>query len=557
MGKVECPWHILQLFSRPVIHNPVIPGFNPDPSFVRVGEDYYIVNSTFEWFPGVQIHHSRDLVNWCLIGHALTRRSQLDLRGIVGSGGVWAPSLSYHDGQFWLIYTNIRYWGKGQPFKDIGIYLTTAKEILGPWSEPIALNSIGFDPSLFHDDDGRKWLVNMVWDFRKGHYRFGGIVLQEYDHALRQLVGPMYKILDKQNILTEGPNLYKRDGWYYLMLAEGGTGWNHGISMARSRSITGPYELDPQCSVITARDNALLPLQKAGHGELVETPSGEWYMAHLASRPLRLTPEVSPHKTPDGARTGWCCILGRETCIQKVEWSSDGWLRLATGGADALVDVPAPVGHEPMPWPAAPERDDFTEENLDVHWSSLRDPVDPTWLSLAERPGWLRMRGRDSLASLFFQSLIAKRLTGFVCTVEACLEFEPDNFTQMAGLICYYDTRQHYYLRVTHDEARGKVLGIVLTDDGVYDELLDSQIDVGDWPRIFLRAEINHEQLQFGASSDGCHWQPIGPVLEMAKLSDDYGSTLRFTGAMIGICAQDVGGTLKHADFDYFEMKYR
>jgi len=539
-----------------MIQNPVIPGFNPDPSFVRVGDDYYIVNSTFEWFPGVQIHHSRDLVNWRLIGHALTRRSQLDLRGIVGSGGVWAPSLSHHDSQFWLVYTNIRYWGKGQPFKDIGIYLTTAKDILGPWSEPVVLNSIGFDPSLFHDDDGRKWLVNMVWDFRKGRYRFAGIVVQEYDHAARKLVGPMRKVLEKQNILTEGPNIYKHDGWYYLMLAEGGTGWNHGISMARSRSITGPYELDPQASVLTARDNASLALQKAGHGELVETPAGEWYLAHLASRPLRLAPEVSPHKFPDGERTGWCCVLGRETCIQKVEWSADGWLRLSSDGTDPQVEVPAPAELPETPWPTVPERDEFDAPRLDVHWSSLRDPVDDSWLSLTERSGWLRLRGRDSLFSLFHQSLLAKRLTSFRCIVETCVEFEPDHFTQMAGLICYYDTRQHYYLRITHDETHGKVLGIVLTDDGAYDELLNSQVPIGGWKRTFLRAEIDREHLQFSASPDGAAWQSIGPSLDMAKLSDDYGSTLRFTGTMIGLCAQDVGGTFKHADFDYFEIRF-
>ncbi len=185
----------------------------------------------------MQIHHSRDLANWRPIGHVLTRQSQLDLRGIGNSGGVWAPSLSYYDSHFWLIYTNIRYWGKGQPFKDIGIYLATAEDILGPWSEPVVLNSIGFDPSLFHDDDGRKWLVNMMWDFRKGRSRFAGIVAQEYDHAERKLVGPMTRIFEK-DVLIEGPNIYKRDGWYYLMLAEGGHGepeWRPGVTV----SITG------------------------------------------------------------------------------------------------------------------------------------------------------------------------------------------------------------------------------------------------------------------------------------------------------------------------------
>jgi len=551
------------------IHNPILPGFHPDPSIVRVGDDYYIANSTFEWFPGVPIHHSRDLANWQLIGHALTRQSQLDLRGIADSAGVWAPSLSYADGQFWLIYTNIRFTGMGKPFKDIGIFLTTATDIRGPWSEPVVLNSIGFDPSLFHDDDGRKWLVNMRWDFRKGRHRFAGIVIQEYDPKSQKLVGPMTQILEKTGILTEGPNLYKRDSWYYLMLAEGGTGWNHGISMARSRNLLGPYELDPQPSVLTSRDDATLPLQKAGHGELVETPAGEWYLVHLASRPLKTSAgrnSASPDKSASAdAHAGHRCVLGRETCLQRVEWR-DGWLRLATGGTKPQDNVV--VGRVT---PCAPSiessksgahgvtrptcRDDFDSATLDLRWSSLRQPVAESWLSLTERPGWLRLRGRDSLFSLFTQSLIARRVQHFKFTAETCLEFSPTHYTQMAGLICYYDTRQHFYLRVTHDEQLGKVVGIVQTDDGVYDELADGQIAINDWKQVFLRAAVDGERLQFSVSPDGKAWQDIGPVLDFSKLSDDYGSTLRFTGSFVGVCAQDVGGTNAIADFDYFSYQ--
>jgi len=542
-----------------VIHNPILPGFHPDPSIVRVGEDYYIANSTFEWFPGVPIHHSRDLVNWQLVGHALTRKSQLDLRGIADSAGVWAPSMSYHDGQFWLIYTNIRTCGMGRPFKDIGIYLTTAKEVTGPWSDPITLNSIGFDPSLFHDDDGRKWLVNMIWDFRKGRYAFAGIVVQEYDHAQGKLVGPMHKILEKNRILTEGPNIYKRDGWYYLMLAEGGTGWNHGISMARSRSITGPYELDPQESVITSRDDASLVLQKAGHGELVQTPSGDWILVHLASRPLRTSAGVnpnSPDKTASAqAHAGHRCMLGRETCLQRVEWSPEGWLRLSNGTVHGEAEVAQPKGLPAPVSSVSEERDDFDTPALDLRWSSLRVPVSDDWLSLQARPGWLHLTGRDSLFSVFDQSLIARRVQSFHLRVETCLDFQPTHFTQLAGLVFYYDTRQHFYLRVTHDEAAGRVLGIILTDDGKYDELPDSQLAINDWPLVYLRAEIDGEALQFSAAPDGAQWQNIGPVLDASKLSDDYGSTLRFTGSLIGLCAQDLNGTRTTADFDYFELK--
>ena len=139
------------------IQNPILPGFFPDPSICRVGGDYFIVNSSFEWFPGVPIHHSRDLMNWRFIGHALTRASQFHLRGVPDSGGVWAPSLSHADGRFWLVYTNVRTCGMGRPFKDLDIFLATAPDISGPWSDPIKLNSVGFDPSLFHDDDGRKF----------------------------------------------------------------------------------------------------------------------------------------------------------------------------------------------------------------------------------------------------------------------------------------------------------------------------------------------------------------------------------------------------------------
>jgi xylan 1,4-beta-xylosidase len=421
-----------------MIVNPVIPGFNPDPSFCRAGDDYYILTSTFEWFPGVPIYHSSDLAHWRLTGHALGRRSLLALDGIGDSGGVWAPSLSFHDGMFYLLYTVVRH--RAAPFKDLTNYLITAPAITGPWSEPVALNASGFDPSLFHDDDGRKWLANIQWDFRKDRPRFAGIVLQEYDAARRSLTGSPKTILQKSELI-EGPNLYKRNGWYYLMLAEGGTGWNHGIAMARSRSIDGPYELDPEGSVLTTRSDPEWPLQKAGHGELVQTQSGDWLLAHLCSRP------VGPERR---------CILGRETALQEVVWTDDGWLRLKSGGVLPQLALPAARDLESHPWPQEPAFDGFDGVSLSVHWSALRVPIDETWASLRERPGWLRLRGRESLHSLFSQSLVARRLPSAHCVAETCLEFDPAHFTQMAGLIAWYDTSQHYYLRVTRDRSDGR-----------------------------------------------------------------------------------------------------
>lgn len=540
-----------------IIQNPILPGFFPDPSICRVGENYYIANSSFEWFPGVPIHHSRDLVNWKFIGHALTRKTQLDLRGVPDSGGVWAPSLSFAGGQFWLIYTNVRNSGAGKPFKDLDIFLATAPDILGPWSEPMELNSVGFDPSLFHDDDGHKWLVNMLWDFRKGRWRFAGIVIQEYDPKQCKLIGPQKTILESPGVLLEGPNIYKRNGWYYLMLAEGGTGWNHGILMARAKNIFGPYEMDAQ-PLLSSRDDPQWPLQKAGHGELVQTQNGEWYLAHLASRPIKTENPIdpgSPDKTPAAqARAGFRCVLGRETCLQRVEWR-DGWLRLAGGGTRPQLELSAPGNSAARSLSQPVSREDFDSETLDVNWCSLRVPAGESWLNLRERPGWLRLRGRDSLHSLFDQSLIARRVQHFQFAAETRLEFSPESFMQSAGLVCYYDTRTYFYIRVTYDETRGKILGIVLSDDGRYDELAETGIDVNSWKQFFLRAEIDFQKLQFSASPDGKNWQKIGPVLDAARLSDDYGAGLHFTGAMAGLCAQDVAGAGIIADFDYFDYR--
>lgn len=525
----------------PVIHNPVLPGFHPDPSILRVGADYYLATSTFEWFPGVPVYHSTDLAHWLPLGHALTDPATLDLRGVADSAGVWAPSLSYHDGTFWLIYSIVR--SVGSAFKDVDNYLVTGPSPTGPWSPPVFLNSSGFDPSLFHDADGRHWLVNLQWDFRTGHPAFAGIVLQEYDHDEHRLIGEP-RIIIRAEQLIEGPNLYRHDGWYYLMLAEGGTGWNHGIRMARSRQIDGPYEMD-SLPLLTTRDDAANPLQKAGHGELVQTPSGEWFLTHLASRPV---------VSDDGERR---CVLGRETCLQRVEWTPDGWLRLAGGGTGPSIDVAGPAGTPAQPWPAAPDRDDFSAPELASVWSTLRAPLIEPWLSLAERPGWLRLRGRQSTHSLFDQTLVAQRLRSVRCEASTRMQFHPGHFSQMAGLICWYDTSTHYYLRVTHTEGRGRVLGVTVSDDGTYTELADAQLDIDGWRDVHLRVRIDSSELHFAASPDGSTWQDVGPVLDATKLSDDYGFRLRFTGAFVGLCVQDLGGTRTAADFDFFDLQSR
>ncbi len=525
------------------IKNPILPGFNPDPSILRVNNDYYIATSTFEWFPGVQIHHSKDLVYWKLITHPLSRKSQLDMAGNPNSCGIWAPCLTYDNGTYYLIYTDVKTF-KGI-FKDAHNYLVTAKDILGPWSDPVYLNSSGFDPSLFHDEDGRKWLLNMIWDHRKDKNPFSGILIQEYSEKEQKLVGPVKNIFRGTDLgLVEGPHVYKRNGYYYLMTAEGGTEFEHAVTMARSKELFGPYEVDPRNPILTSVNNPALELQRAGHASLVETQKGQWYLAHLCGRPI-----------PSRGR----CIMGRETALQKVMWTEDGWLRLEEGGNEPQVFVEAPDLPEHK-WETPPAKDDFDSDVLNIHFQSLRVPLDENSLSLTERPGYLRLKGGESLSSHHHQSLVVRRQQAFFYTAETCLEFDPENFQQLAGIICMYDNCNFYYLHVTHDEELGKCLDIMTCKKGDFDFPLSGKIPLGDQSKCFLRAEVDYDKLVFSHSVDGTYWKKTGPVFDASTLSDEFdegGAGAHFTGAFVGLCCQDLGGTRKPADFDYFEYTER
>jgi xylan 1,4-beta-xylosidase len=521
------------------ILNPILPGFNPDPSILRVGDDYYIATSTFEWFPGVQIHHSKDLVNWKLITRPLKRTSQLNMAGNPNSCGIWAPCLSYHDGVFYLIYTDQKIFET--TFKDPHNYLVTTNDITGDWSEPIVMNSSGFDPSLFHDDDGKKWFVNMLWDHRPGKPKFAGILLQEYDHKQKKLVGPVKNIFKGTEIdWVEGPHLYKRNGYYYLMTAEGGTVLKHAVTMARSKKIDGPYEVDPQNPVLTSYFDPTLELQRAGHASYVETQTGEHYMVHLCGR-----------RMPARGR----CVMGRETSIQKMKWTDDGWLRLECGGNQPQVMVDAPKLPEHK-WAPEKVRDDFDSEKLNIHFQSLRVDISDLY-SLSERPGYLRIKGYESLSSFHKQALLARRQQSFFYTAETCLEFEPETFQHMAGLICMYDNRNFYYLHVTWDEEKGKCLDILNCIGGQFEAPV-KQIKLNTNGRTYLRAKVVYDKLTFYYSEDGKEWKKVGGYFDASTLSDEFdagGGNSHFTGAFVGLCCQDLANKCKHADFDYFEYR--
>lgn len=522
----------------PVIaRNPILRGFNPDPSIVRVGDEYFVATSTFEWFPGVRLHRSRDLANWEVVGHALDESNGFDLCGIPDSGGVWAPSLTHVDGEFWLAYSVIRTMDGDN--KDLDNYLVTAPDVSGPWSEPIHLGSRGFDFSFFHDTDGTHWIVGVQWDQRPEHASFSGIVLEQYFHDRRRVSGEPVQIY-RQSSLVEGPNLYHFDDGYHLLLAEGGTGWNHGITLARAHSLTGPYARDAAAAVLTSRDDPGTPLQKAGHGELVALPGGAWALVHLASRPaLRLGERYS--------------TLGRETCIQRVVFDDEGWLRLEGGGHHGRVEVPFPELESAL-LPARPTRDDFDGDALDLRrWSTLRRAADPAAFDLAGRPGWLRLRGGHSTATVFEQSMIAQRVEELDAAVETLVDAEPTSVRQAAGLIAWYDRSAWIWLQLTWDAENGRHLRVVTRDRKT---TRSEPFAVGAGP-VGMRMSIVGGDLSCSATEADGAWRDLPGVYPAYALSDDHGGGLRFTGMFAGVRAEDLDGQGWFADFDYVDAVFR
>jgi xylan 1,4-beta-xylosidase len=533
------------------ITNPILRGFNPDPSILRVGDDYYIATSTFEWYPGVQIHHSKDLVHWRLLTRPLRRASQLDMRGDPDSCGIWGPCLTYSDGLFYLIYTDVKRYGRvsssgtaNASLRDFHNYLVTSEQIDGDWSEPAYLNSSGFDPSLFHDEDGRKYLLNMLWDHRPGLNRFAGIVLQEYSPHVRKLIGQRRVIFKGTSIgFTEGPHLYKRGGYYHLLVAEGGTFWGHAVTMARSRQIEGPYEVHPDTHVLTARDRPESKLQRAGHASLVETHGGDTYMAYLCGRPL--------------ANRGRC-ILGRETAIEKMVWSPDGWLRTASGQPVPRLEVPAP-NLPPQPFSTPPAREEFDSPQLPIDFQWLRSPYPKRLFSLTERPGFLRLFGRETIGSQFEQSLVARRQQALCFTAQARMDFQPEHFQQAAGIILYYHSTKFHYLFLTHDDTSGLHLRVMSCVTDIGDTFTPPITIPASTSHIELRMDVDFERLIFSYRLPGQPWQTLPHVFDASIVSDESGPpTLpNFTGAFAGVCCQDGAGTARPADFDYFEYRER
>lgn len=525
------------------IENPILRGFNPDPSIVRVGEDYYIATSTFEWFPGVQIHHSKDLVHWELIGQVLTNTAQLDLRGVPDSCGVWAPCLSYDNGIFYLVYTNVKSFDG--VWKDTPNFLVTTTDIRGEWSAPVFLHARGFDGSLFHQSNGKKWFLNMLIDHRGGKF-FGGIEIQEYDPTAKKLTGPVHFLTEGTALgCTEAPHLFEKNGFFYLILAEGGTEYDHAVSIARSKEILGPYDFHPQNPIITAKDAPEQYLQKTGHGDLVETPQGDWYIVLLASRPLSSRGR---------------CVLGRETAIERIVWKNDWPYVLEGKKIRTMIEAPSVAQQIHSKKSSLEYRFDGGELSKD--FQSLRIPMNEEWCSLSARKGYLRLIGKESLNSFNQQSLIARRVQHFTIEVETQVDFNPQNLMQLAGLVFYYNTGHYHYANITANYAGTKKYLSVISSDNYRMRFQDELVDVTQAKHIRLKGILNGSSLHFYyALDEDATFSPLGEGLDASILSDDYvqhgGIHYRpaFTGCFVGMCCQDLATNSQKADFKYFTYK--
>ena len=499
-------------------HNPVIPGFHPDPSICRVGQDYYLVTSSFEYFPGVPLFHSRDLVHWRQIGHCLTRASQLPLHQARASGGIYAPTIRYHHGIFYVITTNVT--GGGH------FYVHT-RDPFGAWSEPVWLQGEGIDPSLFFDEDERVYFT---------HTGSTGILQHEINLETGQVGEARMIWQGTGGQYPEGPHMVRINAIYYLLVSEGGTEYGHMLTVARSTSPWGPFESCPANPILSHRSTSS-PIQATGHGDLVQDTNGNWWVVFLGIRPNGHWP---------------CHHLGRETFLAPVSWSADGWPSVGSTALEAHevgqvtleMEGPNLTSHS---WPAKIPRDDFNSPDFNLFWNFLRNPK-PEDASLSERKGWLCLKGSAvTLNEADSPAWVGCRQEHFEVNVTTKLDFTPGAENEEAGLVVWMNERHHYEIAVTR--RAGSLVALVRRRIGSLSAEV-AQHEIGAGP---ITLEVTADRNQYGFAV-----QPAqGARIELAEAETKYLATEvagGFTGVYFALYATGNGvPCTAPAYFDWFE----
>lgn len=546
------------------IKNPIIPGMAPDPSIIRVENTYYLATSTFHWMPGIQLYKSTDLVNWTLTDNVL-KKDKINLQGTNTPGGIWAPHLSYDTKtkKYWLAYSHMVNMA-GREFSS-NSYMMWSENISGPWSEPIYLTSIGFDPSLFHDEDGRHYAAILEWESREGYQAPGHIVIAEISLENGEVLGQWKRVT--QGFTTRGcaeaPQIYKHAGYYYLLLASGGTGYAHGVEIGRSKSIMGPYEPHPTGEpIITSSPRHLFSLgdpdaghfemynpnsliQKAGHGSLVDTPTGEWYITHLMSRPLPRT-LLNP--------------LGRETSIQKMRWNDDNWLEMEDGSNLAKIEVEGISGIEDLKLLNHDVQEYFEASKYSNQFMTPYQAQTIEWVNTTERPGFLRIYGGDSFFSQVNPSIMATRATSFLYEIDTKVIFNPNHYSETAGVGLYYDSNNWVYLHITYSEiTKGPVLSVLQAKLGERKEIFQPIIEVPSGTvELKIIYNMGFAEMYFRLV-DQEEWQLVMEKIDVTYLSDEgvngeSGEIGGFTGLFNFIGTVDAHQHDSFADFQFYKV---
>ncbi|ACB77594.1 glycoside hydrolase family 43 protein [Opitutus terrae] len=539
------------IFAAPLpaghYRNPILAGFYPDPSVCQVGQDYYLINSTFAYYPGIPIFHSRDLVNWRQIGHVIHRPNQLSYDKLGVSRGLFAPALSYHEPSktFYVVCTLV---------DGGGNFFVTAQDPAGPWSDPVWLDFDGIDPSLFFDDNGRAWLVNNgnPPDNKPIYQGHRAIWIQEFDVKAQKLIGPRSIIINggvdlaKQPVWIEGPHLYQRGGWYYLCCAEGGTSDQHSQVIFRSKAPTGPFTPWSDNPILTQRDlDGTVPhaVTATGHADLVEGPDGQWWSVFLACRPF----------------AGRYFTTGRETFLLPVKWTEDGWPRILPHGERVPYVVKAPVGpalaagrEQPNSAAAADKRqpyddvpltgnftwrDDFDSATLSPLWIMVRAPKE-TWWQLGQPAGRLSLTPRaDALSGTGNPSFLARRVQH--AKFETSTTLVPPATVGTSGGLVAFQSETHYYYFGVRRTSDGLVLFLELMNGPTPEIVATTKLDAAADAPITLRLVGNEMTLGFDYRVSNGEWKSFVPAADTQPITvQAAGGGLHFTGAVVGMHAR-------------------